>query len=507
MSTDRLLLDALYDNARVRPTALALSSGSTEIDYGHLVQLVDDGAARLAAAGVGGGDRVMLVGENSLTWIVAFLATLRLGAVVVPVNTRLGGDQLPQLVENIDPALVLIDEHVPAPPSTVLDRWPVRSLGDGSMLRLVDLPEPAEIRPIRSPSEPSAAALIAFTSGTTSTPKGAIISHGALAASVRAWLGLTGADDRWSTTILVPLFHNTAYVDQLAQMLICGGAIDVPGRYRTDDAVSAMVDRPPTLLVMVPAMAAMITAHPHVDQAFAGCRILGVGGAALPATLGRDMARRWPGMEVWHGYGLTEFTSLSHALSPAMLAEVPDSVGRPVDGVECSIRDPEGRVLAAGRIGEVWLRGPMVMDGYWNNPDATAAVLVDGWLRTGDRGRVDPTGRLWLHGRIQTVINRGGEKISPEIVESVIGSIPSVGQACVVGIADDILGQTVAAAVVPIPGEEFDPALARRLVGQRLPDYAWPDPILVVDRMPLAATGKIDRERVAELVLDWTTEK
>lgn len=491
------IVDALTAQVRRRPDAIALTGPDETVTYGQLGRLVDDGARRLAAAGAGHGDRVMILGENSLAWVVGYLATLRAGAVAVPVNDRLGAAQLPPLRERVEPSLVLLGRGsgdvlgAGTPPAVV-------RLGAGAHDALQDLaPAPASLR-TPAPPRPHDSALIAFTSGTTGAPKGAVISHLALRESVHAWLPLTGADESWSTTVLVPLFHNTAYVDQLAQMLAVGGRVDVPGRYRTEEAVAAMVRRPPALLVMVPAMAIMLAEHHQAGAVFAACRFLAVGGAPMPASSSASLLRRFPHLRISHGYGLTEFTSLSHALAPELMAGAAGAVGLPVNGVTCSIRDASGEQLPDGQTGEVWLAGPARMTGYWRDEPATAPAFHGPWLRTGDRGRIDRQGLLWLHGRLNDTINRGGEKVSPQDVELVLTALPGVRQACVVGLDDAVLGQLIGAAVVA--DGTFDPAAARSAAAAHLPDYARPDCLVVLEQLPLAATGKLDRARTARLI-------
>ncbi|MBC3190999.1 acyl--CoA ligase [Pseudonocardia sp. C8] len=486
--------------ARHTPDAIVLSEAGTELGYAALQRRIDQDAGRLRALGVARGDRVALAGVNTIDWVCAFLGALRLGAVIVPLNSRLGAGQIRPLLDLLEPAVVLADDTQEPlleslPPGTV----PVyRISGSGDMAgRFAHVrPEPLPPPDIR-PEDP---ALLAFTSGTTGAPKAAIISHGSLLASARSFrphLRLTAAS---RTTVLVPLFHNTGYVDQLAHMIVVGGQVDLVRRFGRSDAITAMTRRPPDYLAMVPSILRMLMLTPEADTVFRDCTVIVLGGAALPAAWSAEMRARWPEIRILSGYGLTEFTSGSHVLPAEMLGAHPDAVGYPLDGVGCTVRAVDGTPCRPGEPGEVWLRGPMRMTGYWRRPDATAAALSGEWLRTGDLGTVDADGLLRLHGRINQVINRGGEKILPGELEDLLSASDAVAEVAVVGLPDPLLGERVAAAVVLKSGRRLDTGPLLRLLDGNVPDYAIPETVVAVDELPRNPTGKVDRAGTAELL-------
>ena len=477
-----------------------------EITYRELDERIADGAARLSAAGIGVGDRVVIAGENTVAWIVALLSTWWCGAIAVPLNSRLGRDQLPELLTEVAPALIFADESQRSKFHDNASPCPIVGLAQVPSGRLIGLPHGPRIAPRNS--DPSVPALISFTSGTTSVPKGALISHASIRAGVESWLPHSHAGPRSITTVLVPLFHNTAYIDQVAHFLWVGGQIDLIRRFHTDAVVEAMLRRPPTFLVAVPSVVRILMSAESADTLLASCRCVGVGGSPMPSAWSRELARRWPAITLLHGYGLTEFTSLSHLLTVVDRERRIDqidaaaSVGTPVRDVRCQIRDDNGAAVPTGNTGEIWLSGPQAMLGYWRNPEATARAQRGGWLRTGDIGSIDTKGRLWISGRLDDVINRGGEKILPAVVEDVLCRLPEISEAAVVGIPDPLLGQQVVAAVTLRSGvnTDLDRTTARRAVGTQLPDYAWPSTIVVVDRFPTGATGKTDRRELTEMI-------
>ncbi|WP_406635137.1 class I adenylate-forming enzyme family protein [Amycolatopsis sp. WGS_07] len=492
------LHDCVRRWASERPFAVAVSAAEAELSYADLAELVEDGAARLRSAGIRPGERVVLAGINTPGWVVAFLAALRCGAVVVPLNSRLGAEQVPALLADVEPALVLADDTQASVFAAAGLGPRLVSLGAGLPAALDSLPPaPRECPP--PDLDAGSPAILSFTSGTTSAPKGALISHGSILAGAKSWLDLLPDGQDALTTVLVPLFHNTGYVDQLAHLIVAGGQVDLVPRFRTDAAVAAMTRRPPTLVVAVPTILRMLMLREEADRIFGACTAAGYGGSPMPVAWAREFADRWPKARLMYGYGLTEFTSLSHVLDGPEVLEHGDSVGRPVLGARCEIRDDTGAAVPAGTAGEVWLAGPQRMLGYWRNPDADAKALAGEWLRTGDRGVLDEAGRLRLRGRMDDVINRGGEKILPAAVEEVLSEDEALADVAVFGLPDPVLGQRVAVAVVPRPGETFDPVAARENLGKRLPDYAWPSQFVVLDEMPLAATGKADRRRLAAL--------
>jgi long-chain acyl-CoA synthetase len=479
--------------SRATPAAIALRDGADAFSYAELHGAVASLASRLAHAGVRPGDRVALVAENRVEWVLAFLACLELGALVVPMNVRLGAAELGRQLAIAAPRLALVsgahdDLLVRAAPH--LGRRRLEPDAGGAIWR-----EPALAGGFAPPA-PSAPGLVSFTSGTTGSPRGAVITQSALATSASVYARLLETTSDTTTLVLVPLFHNTGFLDQLAQMLVVGGGVDLLREFHVGDAIDALVRRPASYLIGVPSIFRLMMLDPRADAVFAPCRILAYGGAPMPPAWISELHARWPSLRPFNVYGLTEFTSLSHALVPEFAVTRADTVGRPVDQVRQRIVVDDDVDAAPGEAGEVWLAGPMRMQGYLDDERATAAAFRGPWLRTGDLGAVDDDGFLTLHGRIAEVIVRGGEKIHASQVESELGALESVAEAAVVGVPDDVLQERVAACVVERPGHTFDAAGARADLRERIADYAVPDRFLVVDELPRNANGKIDRARV-----------
>jgi long-chain acyl-CoA synthetase len=482
----------LRARAAERAEHTALSAGSEELTYAELSGLVGALAGRLVGLGVRTGDRVAIAGVNSPEWVVAFLATLEAGAIAVPLNHRLGRLELAAQLAQVGPKLVLHDQQCSDA---------IGSLAEASRRRIMDRDEPGPRSIWRAAPQaldpieitPGAPALISFTSGSTGIPKGALISHGALVAAAAAYartLGTSGSD---RTLVLVPLFHNTGFCDQLAHMLLVGGVCDLLAEFGTSAARAALLRRPASYLIAVPGILRLLSVSEDAGEIFSRCGIACYGGSPMPQPWLTELASRWPSLRLYNCFGLTEFTSVSHMLEPADIAAHPGSVGRPVAGVEQRIVDATGRALPSGTAGELQLAGPTRMLRYWDAPGLTAFALDGRWLRTGDIGAVTKEGFLRLLGRASEVINRGGEKISPLQVEAALSLEPHIAEAAVIGAPHPIFGERVVAFVTLRGTTELEAEAVAGRLRERIADYAVPERFIVLDELPRNASGKTDR--------------
>lgn len=476
---------ALEHWASETPRSLALTAGKDEVTYSELASRVASCRAWLSEQGVAPGDRVVIVGHNTIPWVVHYLAVLSLGAVIAPANNRLSPSQFADQTALLEAVLVLVDDdHVDIAADVSPER--VRRLSAGN--------ESSCACPFPAPS-PRADALISFTSGTTGKPKGATLTQGALAEASWPFVQVLGTGQQDSTLVVVPMFHNTGFVDQFGHMLLLGARTDLLLKFHRKEAIEALTARPVTYLAAVPSIIRLIMLAPGADQALSTIRTLLYGGSPMPAAWIDELLRRWPRMRPFHGYGMTEYGSAVSFLPPEYATEFGESVGFPVPGTSVRIVGDDGDV-APGAVGELWVKGPTIMRGYWRQPELTAAKIQDGWLKTGDLARVDD-GLFYIEGRVDDVINRGGEKVLPAHVEGLLAGIHTVGQSCVFAVPDPILQNRVWAAVEERPGEAFDEAAAIELLRSQLPDYAVPERIAVLSPMPRTASGKLDRRAVA----------
>jgi acyl-CoA synthetase (AMP-forming)/AMP-acid ligase II len=477
---------ALAHWAATTPRNVALTSGPDELTYAQLSEKVSRCVAWIAEQGVRHGDRVVIVGHNTISWVVHYLAVLSLGAVIAPANNRLNPAQFADQVDLLEAVLVLADDaHMEITSQVPAER----------ILRLCDDNQRPANTGLGSP-DPRSPALISFTSGTTGKPKGATLTQEALVEASWAFVRVLGTHQGDSTLVVVPMFHNTGFVDQFGHMLLLGARTDLLYKFSTKGSVAALTVRPVTYLAAVPSIIRLIMLADGAEKALKSVRVLLYGGSPMPAAWIDELLAKWPGLRPFHGYGMTEYGSAVSFLTPEYARDYGESVGFPVPGTSIRIVGEDGLDVSPGAVGELWVQGPTMMQGYWRQPALTASKIHEGWLRTGDLAKVD-AGLYYIEGRVDDVINRGGEKVLPAHVEALLASVEAVGQSCVFGVPHPILQNLVWAAIEERPGKSFNQASAREALGSMLPDYAVPERIEVLNPLPRTASGKIDRRAVA----------
>jgi acyl-CoA synthetase (AMP-forming)/AMP-acid ligase II len=433
--------------------------GGERLTYGELWDRAATVAGGLVGEGVGRGDRVASLLPAGVDWVVAFLGTLLAGAVAVPVNTRFA----PPEVEH-----VLADSGA----KTVLRAG--SPLPSGHPEALDDL-------------VPGDLAAIFYTSGTTGRPKGARTTHGNFLANVETAIRVIGIDRAAGPTIRnlvsVPLFHVTGCNSQLLVQLGLGGTTVVLPVFDAAAFVSTIVDERIDTLVSVPAIYGLTLARDDLGVDLSHVQRLAYGGAPIAPALVRRLQERLPGARLGNGFGLTETSSIATFLPHERAATDADAVGFAAPVVDLALAGVDD----AG-VGELLIRGPNVVDGYWSAPEATAATFVDGWLHSGDLARVDD-GMVRIVDRAKDVINRGGENVYSVEVENALAGAPGVTDAAVVGVRDEVMGEKVGAVLVG-PGIDVDAVLAH--LTTQLADFKVPQYVVVTtDPLPRNPGGKL----------------
>jgi len=433
-------------------------------------------AGRLAAAGVRPGDRVLLSGDACIDLVVAHAAALRAGYVVVPVNAAYTPRELAVIAGDAEPrAAVLGDDTLRA---AARDADPALVV-TGLDVDLPDGPPPPLDGPV--PADP---ALLPYTSGTTGTPKGALLSHGNLLASAEALRLAWRWTERDCLVLCLPLFHMHGLGVGLHGTLLAGARVVLQARFDVDDVLAAAGDPAlgATLFFGVPTMYARLAEAPDVAP-LRGLRLCVSGSAPLAADLHARLAAR-SGHAVLERYGMTETVML--VSNPADGERRPGTVGLPLPGVDVRL-DPA--------TSEILVRGPNVFSGYWRRPEATAeAFTADGWFRTGDVGAYDEAGYLAIVGRAKELIITGGYNVYPREVEDVLRAHPGVVDVAVVGTPSAEWGEVVTAYVEP--GPAFDGGALAAWAAERLAPYKRPRVVHRVTALPRNAMGKVVRDRL-----------
>ncbi|MGH3397227.1 MAG: AMP-binding protein [Streptosporangiaceae bacterium] len=492
-------LIALLDRGEPSHPAFVVPEDGEELTYAQVADRVETLAQRLAGAGVRRGDRVALALPNGPDFVLLLLGIIALGAAAAPLNPAYTQSEFGFFLADIAPRLFLIPASRPAEAgaaaaatgTTVLA---VRASGDGPP-ELLAGGQAATAQRGYEPASPDDVAVVLHTSGTTSRPKQVPLRQRNLMASTRAIAAHYRLSQADVSFCVMPLFHIHGLVASTFAALSTGGAVIAPRRFTPRRFWAQAREHGATWLSAGPTLHQMI-----LDKAGGGgppdtLRFARSCSSALaPALLERaEQAYQAPMLEA---YGMTEASHqmTSNPLPPA--ARVPASVGV-ATGTEVGIADPAGALLAAGRAGEVVIRGPGVMSGYVSNPAATAGAFFGGWFRTGDRG-VLRDGYLYLEGRIKEMIIRGGENIAPAEIEQVLISHPAVRDAVCFGVPDARYGELVGAAVT-LRADAEPGDLVEHCRGQ-LAAFKVPARIDVLEEIPRTPTGKVQRRRVGELV-------
>ncbi|MDA0816848.1 MAG: AMP-binding protein [Planctomycetota bacterium] len=456
-------------------------------------------ASGLAAIGVEEEDRVAILLPNGLEAVVCYLACFRMRLVIVPLDYQYHPLQISYAIGHSG-AAILIASH---------ERMP--GLDEAGVLKAVPRvvvvggqPTMARERPFETllgaerplPSEPphdDAPAVMIYTSGTTSRPKGVVLSHGALSTGIRKYLArvtLTADDVALiATSVSRPL----ALRCQVLPSLWVGGRVSLLPKFTVDTFIAALRQPPAkTFLTLTPAGLGQLMASPDFHGCdFSQLRLCLAGGDRVPGKL-LESFERLTGVGITEQCGSTE--TGPYAMNPPFGRKKPGSVGPPVHGVQVAVVDEQGADVPTGVVGELRVSGPGIMDGYWNESAQTRKALQKGWVLTGDLGRYDEDGYLWFMGRRKDIIVRAGKKVAPLEVEAALSDHPAVREACVIGVPDAASGEVPHAYVILQPGVAASPEDLRDSVASRLAAFMVPAEVHFIAEMPSKGPGKVDRE-------------
>jgi long-chain acyl-CoA synthetase len=452
--------------------------------YGEVADHLARFRGELRRLGVARGDRVAILADNGCAWVVAYLGAIAQGAIAVPLNTRHTTGDLDRVLDDVDPVAIVGD-----PP--YLARLSDRQRGRVIVSTDVDAAGRLTPAPNGSEARPDEIGVICYTSGTTGEPRGVMIRNGSLVRNAEMFAHIFQSGPDSATAVACPLFHNTGYNDGLAHMLLANGRVDVPRRFDppavaralAEGRYSFMIGVPTIYSRMLPLLEAMPPPSPSAPW-------FAYGGASMPGALAARLTRAVDGARFVNVYGMSEATSVTHYLPWRPGVRDLTAIGVAVPGV----RD---RITGGG---ELQVDTPTAMVGYWNDAAATRDKFEGPWLRTGDLARLDADGLLRIVGRVDELINRGGEKIPPVEVESAIAAHPDVVEASVVGLPDRDLGEIVGAAVVVRAGSVLDAEQLARFLAERIAGYKSPRRLRFLQSLPRNPNGKVLRDEVRKLL-------
>ncbi|MGK2948248.1 MAG: class I adenylate-forming enzyme family protein [Acidimicrobiales bacterium] len=515
-------LRAIFDSARGRGDQTFLVYEDERWSFGEVMAHVDAMASLLVEHyGVTPGDRVAVGMRNYPEWVITFAAVTSIGAVSVSLNAWWTPDELDYALEDCGATVLVADIERVERGLAASQRLGCRVLAvraPGDLPDGVDRWE--ELRDLGAPMPevdvtPDHDATILYTSGTTGHPKGAVSTHRAVVQALLGF-GCKTAMDKLrrpeeaaqpsgfppSFILIVPLFHVTGCVPVMLSCFSSGLKLVMMYKWDADRALELIERERVTNFVGVPTQSWDLLESPRFAETdTSSLASIGGGGAPAPPELVKRVASSFKGGKPSIGYGMTETNAYGPGNNGIDYVEHPTSTGRATPILELAVRDPEGHDLPLGERGEIWFKGPHLIRGYWNKPEATAETIVDGWLRSGDLGRIDDEGFVYVEDRAKDMVLRAGENVYCAEVEAAIYEHPAVYEAAVFGVPHDRLGEEVAAAVYVRPGHDLTVEDLQAHVAERLAGFKVPSVVRIVhEALPRNAAGKILKREIRDSV-------
>ena len=487
----------------------AVVDGERRLSYRQLGQEVERAAAAVIASNVKPGDRIAIWAPNSLEWILAALGSVSAGAVLVPINTRFKGPEAAYILEKSGARMLFTVEDFLGmsypqmleglAPDT-LERTVTLEDWDGFVAGAGDAGG-AEVESRRSGLRSPALSDIIFTSGTTGRPKGVMSTHGQALRVFEVWSRMVGLTEGDRYLIVNPFFHTFGYKAGILACLMRGATIVPHAVFEAASVMDRIAEESITVLPGPPTLYQSILNDPTLpERDLSSLRLAVTGAAVVPVELIRRMRDELAFETILTAYGPTESTGTATMCRPGDDAEtIATTSGRAIPDTEVRVVGPGGEPVSSGEAGEVVIRGYNVMRGYHEDPAATAeAIDADGWLHTGDAGVMDDRGYLRITDRLKDMFIVGGFNAYPAEIENGLLAHPSVGQVAVVGAPDERLGEVGVAFVVPRPDQTVDPEGLVAWARDRMANYKVPRRIVVVDSLPMNASGKVLKYELRE---------
>ncbi len=483
---------AVLCHALSHPDNICTVEEQRSMTYGELAAAVEEAKRFLQAHQVRGGDRVLLVAENSLVLLTFMMATSELDAWAVPVNSRLTDYEIQNIFDDCKPRLVIYttevsqtaEQHAKAMSHTLQTQ-----LSSGTFIHSPTLEAAPEV--VQASGKEQVFALI-YTSGTTGKPKGVMLTHSNVLFASALSGRIRHLDEHSYVFAALPMSHSFGLTSCCLATLLYGGALYFEPKFSAQKCLKTLVDQKVTIFMGVPPMYSSLIdeiKRQGINTHELNLTYLFIGGASLDMETKRYIEGVF-GMVLHNGYGLTETSPTVSALRyNTQLNNL--SCGRPIPGIEIKLLAENGQEVQTGDVGELWTRGPHVMKGYYNKPEMTAAVLMDdGWLNTQDLARLDEDGNLYIVGRTKELIIRSGFNVYPAEVEAAINEHDSVIQSAVVGVTEDH-NEVVIAFVQMSEGQSLSQDELRVFCKERLSPYKVPARFIFLDHFPASGSGKI----------------
>ncbi|MDN3427665.1 class I adenylate-forming enzyme family protein [Microbacterium sp. APC 3898] len=487
--------EIIQRSSEIQGDKLAVVTEDQSLSYRELEDQSDAIAANLQNRGIAKGDRVAVVVGNRAEFPLLVLACAKIGAIMVPINVKLAEEELQYIFGHSKPRIIIseveffhkVEKANQGAAAVSLENIFVidgqnsyeQLLVKGGPYRQTDVGEEDGV-------------FILYTSGTTGRPKGAVLTHINVVHSLMNYKSVFATDDTFKTLIAVPMFHVTGLVGQLLHMFYVGGTVYSMRRYQNEEYINRILEHKINFLFNVPTIFIMMsTSEEFQKHSFDFVKKVAFGGSPIYQQTFAMLKKAFPNAQLHNAYGATETTS------PATLMplDYPDSkvtsVGLPVEVGDIKIVDAEGKECPTGESGELYIKGPMIIKEYWDNPTANQSSFTDGYWHSGDLGIQDEDGFIYIRDRKKDMINRAGEKIFSIEVEDVLKAHPDVVEAAVIGEPDPVFGEKVKAFVVGPKLDAEDFSALKEHCRKSLAKFKVPEEFELIDSLPRNASGKI----------------
>jgi long-chain acyl-CoA synthetase len=484
----------LENSALIFPDRPAVSENGLEISYSQLNVLANRVASGLVKLGIGPGESIAMCAPNSIEWIAVYFGAIKTGAVVVTLPGLLQALELRPLIDAAKPRIIFTTPEMLQELNLLRRPGILETLicqdGDIDFHQLSRM-EPGEFKPIDRDRNDTCAIL--FTGGTTGIPKGAMLSHENIYTAILNVVFNERSAETDRALCFLPLNHVFGQMHIMNATLLSGGCIELMPSFDMDRILAAMATGRITKLFAVPTVYVRLLALNSLKDKLGMVRYC----FSAAASMAAEMVRQWQertGLSIYEAYGMTE--SASMVTYNHFHRHVIGSVGTPVGTVEIQIRDMEGNVLEPDQTGEICIRGRNVMKGYLNRPDETRAVFWGDWFRSGDMGRIDGNGYLYIVDRLKDMIITGGENVYPREVEELLYTRPEIQECAVIGLPDPEWGERITAFIIPAPGRTVDTAGLKTYLKSNLSPFKVPKEFRMVETLPKSPAGKILKREI-----------
>ncbi|HSP21067.1 MAG TPA: long-chain-fatty-acid--CoA ligase [Planococcus sp. (in: firmicutes)] len=485
------ITESIAEYAETQPDKAYTSFRGREMTYREFYRKAEGVAAYFQQKGYEKEDIIALYALNSDFFLVCYFGIQLGGFTAMPINTKLAAPEVEYIFSNSRAKALIYEEKIEGVINKTEHKFQdVLKIGDGSEFERLLADEQPDFKAVQL--EDNDTAVVMYTSGTTGKPKGVMLTNANIAAAADIWaeaLSVT-ADDRM--LISTPLFHCAASHVFVAPVTAKGGSLVIEEAFSLDQTLQTLEAEHPTMFFGVPAMYSILLNRPDIkDRDLSSLRLFCYGAAPMPYELVKQLKEAFPQVAVQNCYGQTENAPAASSLKDHLALEKIGSVGEALPLTEIRVVDEFGEPLPFGQVGEIAVKGPQVMKGYLRNEEATHQAIKNGWLHSGDLGKFDEDGLLYIVDRKKDMIIRGGENVYPVEVEEVLYQIPQLLEAAVVGVPHEVYGEVPKAYAVLKAGQEINEEEVKAYCGTQLAKYKVPLEVEFMDELPRNASGKV----------------